>query len=44
MKFKVGIDSEMFGVKVPLVFLGTEGFSLRREGRYISSLWILGKC
>jgi len=24
----------MFEVKVPIIFLGTVGFSLRREGRY----------
>ena len=28
-------DFEMFKVKVPIVFLGTVGFSLRREGRYL---------
>ena len=27
---------EIFEVKVPINFLGTQGFSLRREGRYIS--------
>jgi hypothetical protein len=25
----------MLKVKVPLIFLGTQGFSARREGRYI---------
>ena len=28
------MDSEVLEVKVPLAFLGTGGFSLRREGRY----------
>jgi hypothetical protein len=28
------IDFEMFKVKVPIIFLGTAGFSLRRDGRY----------
>jgi hypothetical protein len=26
-------DFKMFKVKVPIIFLGTVGFSLRREGR-----------
>jgi len=29
------IDFELLKVKVPLKFLGTAGFSLRRDGRYI---------
>jgi len=29
-------EFEMLKVKVPIVFLGTVGFSLPREGRYIS--------
>jgi len=29
------IESELFEVKVPIVFLGTMGFSLRSEGRYL---------
>jgi hypothetical protein len=31
---KVGVEFEMCKVKVPLVFLGTQGFSARKEGRY----------
>ena len=27
-------EFDMFEVKVPIIFLGTVGFSLRREGRY----------
>ena len=27
-------ESELLKVKVPIVFLGTVGFSLRRDGRY----------
>jgi len=30
-------------VKVPHVFLGTQGFSARREGRYIFSFIIIDK-
>jgi hypothetical protein len=30
----VCIEFDMFEVKVPIIFLGTVGFSLRREGRY----------
>ena len=33
LKSKVGMDSEVLEVKVPLAFLGTGGFSLRTEGR-----------
>ena len=29
----VCIDFEMLEVKVPIIFLGTAGFSLRRDGR-----------
>jgi hypothetical protein len=31
----VCIESELVEVKVPLIFLGTVGFSLCREGRYM---------
>jgi hypothetical protein len=31
-------EFDMFEVKVPIIFLGTVGFSLRREGRYSVSL------
>jgi hypothetical protein len=31
------LDFEVLKVKVPLRFLGTVGFSPRREGRYISN-------
>ena len=34
--FDVCTDLNMFKVKVPLNFLGTVGFSLRGEGRYLS--------
>ena len=34
LNINVCTDGELFEVKVPLKFLGTEGFSLRREGRY----------
>ena len=34
LQSKVEIDSEVLEVKVPLIFLSTGGFSLRREGRY----------
>jgi len=34
--FDVCIEFEIFKVKVPINFLGTVGFSLRREGRYNS--------
>jgi hypothetical protein len=27
-------ESELFEAKVPIAFLGTVGFSLRRKGRY----------
>jgi hypothetical protein len=27
--------SELLKVKVPVIFLGTVGFSLRRDGRYV---------
>ena len=30
----VRTDFEMLKVKVPIIFLGTVGFSLRRDGRY----------
>ena len=30
---KVGVEFEMLEVKVPLIFLGTQGFSARRDGR-----------
>jgi hypothetical protein len=35
------IDFEILKVKVPIRFLGTMGFSLRREGRYSSQLALL---
>ena len=28
-------DFEILEVKVPIIFLGTVGFSLRRDGRYL---------
>ena len=28
-------DFDMFEVKVPIVFFGTQGFSAHRDGRYI---------
>jgi hypothetical protein len=31
----VYIDFEMLKVKVPIIFFGTEGFSARRDGRYM---------
>ena len=34
LQLKVEIDSEVLEVKVPLLFLSTGGFSLRRERRY----------
>jgi hypothetical protein len=34
----VCIEFDMFPVKVPIRFLGTVGFSLRRDGRY-AVLW-----
>jgi len=34
----VCIEFELLEVKVPMTFLGTEGFSLRRDGRYASAL------
>ena len=30
-------ESELLEVKVPIVFLGTVGFSLPRDGRYMSN-------
>jgi hypothetical protein len=30
-------DFEMLKFKVPIIFLGTVGFSLRRDGRYYTS-------
>jgi hypothetical protein len=37
--FDVYTESELLEVKVPMVFLGTVGFSPRRDGRYsISSI------
>jgi hypothetical protein len=35
------IDFEMLKVKVPINFLGTVGFSLRRDGRYCELLLTL---
>jgi hypothetical protein len=31
-------ESELLKLKVPIIFLGTVGFSLRRDGRY-SATW-----
>lgn len=34
------IESEVFEVQVPACFLGTEGFSLRRDGHYFAlQIW-----
>jgi hypothetical protein len=33
----VCIEFKLLKVKVPMIFLGTVGFSLRREGRYFSN-------
>ena len=33
--FDVYAESELLKVKVPIIFLGTVGFSLRRDGRYM---------
>ena len=35
------IKSELLEVKVPIVFLGTVGFSLYREGRYSKFLMLI---
>jgi hypothetical protein len=35
----VCIEFELLKVKVPIVFLGTVGFSPPREGRYLVLLW-----
>jgi hypothetical protein len=32
--FNMCIEFEFLKVKVPIIFLGTEGFSRRRDGRY----------
>jgi hypothetical protein len=40
----VYIEFDFLEVKVPVIFLGTEGFSLRREGRYLrisKRLWLI---
>jgi hypothetical protein len=34
----VCIEFELLKVKVPSVFLGTVGFSLRRDGRYMTCI------
>jgi len=33
-------DFERVKVKVPIIFFGTEGFSARRDGRYLSNILI----
>jgi hypothetical protein len=37
-------ESELFKVKVPIVFLGTVGFSLRKEGRYFDLKHLIKIC
>jgi hypothetical protein len=34
---KVCTDFKMLKVKVSIIFFGTQGFSARRDGRYISN-------
>jgi hypothetical protein len=41
--FDVYIEFELLKAKVPVIFLGTQGFSARKDRRYAGVFWLHGQ-